>query len=56
MYMEMKDTKSKDASMKDLEKYMQELTQDITEMIEDATLEEKQLMHKKVTALANKIE
>lgn len=57
MYMESKELhQDKATKMKELEKYMQELTQDVTEMIEDATPEEKQLLHKKVTALASKIE
>jgi hypothetical protein len=34
---------------------MQELSQDITEMISDASLEEKQYLEKKITALASKI-
>jgi hypothetical protein len=42
--------------MKELESYMQELTVDIAEMIEDSSPEERQLIHKKISALANKIE
>ena len=34
---------------------MTELSQDITEMIENASPEEKQLLEKKMTALASKI-
>jgi hypothetical protein len=41
--------------MRELEKYMQELTHEIIEMIDDATPEEKQYLTKRVTALANKI-
>ena len=37
------------------EKYAQELTQDIVEMIEGASPEEKQYLNKRITALANKI-
>ena len=35
---------------------MQELTSDIAEMIEDATPEEKQLLQKKISSLATKID
>ena len=56
MYMEAKETHSdKSSQMKDLEKYAQELTTDIVEMIEDASPEEKQYLSKKITALATKI-
>lgn len=41
--------------MKELEKYAQELTTDIVEMVEDASPEEKQYLSKKITALAAKI-
>lgn len=55
-YMESKEKSSdKTTHMKELEKYMQELTQDITEMIEKATPEEKQLLQQKVSVLATKI-
>ena len=57
MYMEAKELHHDTAKkMRELEKYMQELTLDIAEMIEDSSPEEKQLMHKKITALASKIE
>ena len=56
MYMEAKETHSdKAAQMKELEKYAQELTSDIVEMVEDASPEEKQYLSKKITALATKI-
>lgn len=56
MYMEAKDMKKDKATqLRELEKYMQELSQDITEMIADASLEEKQYLEKKITALASKI-
>lgn len=56
MYMEAKELhQSKEVKMKELEKYMQELSRDITEMIEDASPEEKQLLYKKMTTLATKI-
>ena len=56
MYMEAKHTgRDKAAQLRELEKYMQELSQDITEMIADASPEEKQYLEKKITALASKI-
>ena len=56
MYMEAKEMKRDKASqLRELEKYMQELSQDITEMIADASPEEKQYLEKKITALAAKI-
>ena len=58
MYMEHKSSPKgtdKVSQMKELENYMQELTQDIVEMIEGASPEEKQYLNKKITALASKI-
>ena len=56
MYMEAKESKQDKASqMRELEKYMQELTQDIVEMIEGSSTEERQYLSKKVSALATKI-
>ena len=56
MYMEARDMKrDKATQLRELEKYMQELSQDITEMIADASPEEKQYLEKKITALATKI-
>jgi hypothetical protein len=56
MYMEAKNAnKDKATQLRELEKYMQELSTDITEMIADASPEEKQYLEKKVTALASKI-
>lgn len=56
MYMEAKETQQDKAmQMKELEKYAQELTNDILEMISDATPEEKQYLSKKMTTLANKL-
>lgn len=43
------------AQMKELEKYLQELSQDITEMIEDASPEEKAVLQQKLSILASKI-
>ena len=40
---------------KELEKYMSELTQDILEMINDASPEEKMILSQKMTTLAEKI-
>ena len=55
-YMETKEMhKDKAHQLKELEKYMQELTQDMVEMIEDASPEEKQYLEKRITALGNKI-
>lgn len=56
MYMEMKEThRDKATQMKELEKYMQELSGDITDMIEGASPEERQYMSKKIASLATKI-
>jgi hypothetical protein len=41
--------------MQELDSYMQELTSDITEMIADASPEEKQLLQQKISVLATKI-
>lgn len=57
MYMEAKEQhQGKEVQLQELEKYMGELSQDVTEMIADATPEEKQMLHKKLSALTNKIE
>lgn len=45
----------KAVQMQELEKYMAELSHDITEMIQDSSPEEKQIMQKKLSALATKI-
>lgn len=45
----------KEKQMKELEKYMQELTSDITEMIQGTSPEEKQLLQKKIATLAEKV-
>lgn len=56
MYMESKSMhKDKASQLKELEKYMQELTQDIIEMIEDASPEERQYLEKKISTLASKV-
>lgn len=55
-YMESKELhKGTPEQMKELEHYMQELTQDITEMIEDATPDEKAMLAQKLTTLASKV-
>lgn len=57
MYMEAKEThQDKVTQMRELEKYMQELSQDIVEMISDASAEEKQYLEKKLTTLATKVQ
>lgn len=56
MYMEAKESKSdKTTQLRELEKYMQELSQDIVDMIADASPEEKQYLEKKISALAAKV-
>ena len=56
MYMESKEMhEGKEKQMAELEKYMQELSGDIMEMINDATPEEKQILSQKMTTLAEKI-
>ena len=56
MYMEGKQMgKEKSKQMQELEGYMQELTHDLTEMIQDASPEEKQLLQQKISTLATKI-
>ena len=56
MYMESKELHhDKAKQMKELEQYMRELSEDITEMIDDATPEEKEILSQKLTTLANKI-
>lgn len=57
MYMESKEMHAdKTKQLKDLEKYMQELTVDIKEMMENASPEEKQLLQKKMSNLSSTIE
>lgn len=56
MYMEAKHTQADKATqLRELEKYMQELTNDIVDMISDTSPEEKQYLEKKMTTLAAKI-
>lgn len=57
MYMESKEMHhSKSTKMHDLEQYMKELSSDITEMIEEASPEEKELLTNKLNHLAAKID
>lgn len=56
MYMEGKEQKrDPNSQMKELEAYLQELSTDITEMIKDASPEQRATLHQKMTMLANKI-
>ena len=56
MYMEAKELhKDKTTQMHELDKYLQELAHDMTEVIQGATPEEKALLQKKLTALVDKI-
>lgn len=56
MYLEARDMgKDKTMQVKELEHYMQELSQDIIDMIQDASSDEKQYLEKKLLALASKI-
>ena len=60
-YMESKEihrgnsAEEKQKKMKELERYMNELASDITEMISDASPEEKNLLKSKLTNLSTKI-
>lgn len=47
--------KDKIVQMKELEEYMKELSADVTEMIKDASPEERQLLEKRIQSLATKI-
>lgn len=56
MYMEGKsEGKDKTKQMQELEEYMKELSSDLTEMVQDASPEEKQLLQQKISTLASKI-
>ena len=54
-YMDGKMHNDKAMQMKELEQYTQELASDLTDMIKDASPEEKQLLQQKITLLASKI-
>lgn len=55
MYMEGKGHKDKIKQMQELDSYMQELAQEVTEMIQDASAEEKSLLQQKLNTLAAKV-
>lgn len=55
MYMDGKGMKDKSHQMRELEEYIQELGQDLAEMVQDASSEEKALLQQKISTLANKI-
>ena len=56
MYMQAKEMgHDKATQLKELEKYMMDLTSDVVEMIEGSSPEEIQYLEKKVAALANRI-
>lgn len=56
MYMESREKNhDKTAQLRELEHYMQELSSDVVEMIQEAGTEEKQYLEKKLLALASKI-
>lgn len=56
MYMEGKENNSDPKSqLHELEAYLQQLSSDITEMIDDASPEEKATLRQKMTVLAEKI-
>lgn len=56
-YMESKELgHGKEKKMKELEEYMKELSEDITEMIEGASPEEKQILSQKLSMLADKVQ
>lgn len=56
MYMESKATHQDDRAMNDLENYMRDLNQDIMEMINQASPEEKEILKKKMNVLATKLQ
>lgn len=56
MYMEGKEMHNDpNSQLRELEAYLQELSSDITEMIKDASPEERATLHQKMTMLASKI-
>lgn len=56
MYLEGKEMHNDpNSQIKELEAYLQELSTDITEMIKDASPEEKAILRQKMTTLADKI-
>lgn len=55
MFMETKESGSVEGSMKELEHYLKDLSEDIVEMIENLNNEERIVVKQKLSALANKI-
>jgi flagellar biosynthesis/type III secretory pathway protein FliH len=55
MYIESKNTADKDTKMRDLEKYMNELNTDITEMMSGASAEEKTMLKNKLQTIMSKM-
>lgn len=56
-YMESKELgHGKEKKMRELEEYIKELSEDITEMIEGASPEEKQILSQKLSTLADKVQ
>ena len=56
MYMEGKEMNNDlKSQLKELQAYLQELSNDITEMVKDASPEERAVLHQKMTTLAGKI-
>lgn len=56
-YMESKELgHGKEKQMKELEEYMKELSEDITEMVEGASPEERQMLSQKLSTLASKVQ
>jgi molybdopterin biosynthesis enzyme MoaB len=55
-YLEMKEEHTEtDKLIKELEKYLQELSHDVLEMTANSTTEEKAIIQQKLTTLVNKI-
>ena len=54
-YMDGKKQNDKHTQMQELEQYTQELASDLTDMVKDASPEEKQLLQQKISLLASKI-
>ena len=56
-YMESKELgHGKEKQMKELEEYIKELSEDITEMVEGASPEERQMLSQKLSTLASKVQ
>ena len=54
-YLEAKEHHDEQMQMKELEKYIQDLSTDLTEMIADASTAEKQMLQQKLAALSAKV-